>query len=314
MCVPGCSEMTDYRKIAVVTGANGFLAQNLIPSLTDEGWHVIGVSREKGSDNACQVLSWEEFWRGDLLDPTQIKALFHLAAFIPPNMEDSTYAPACLNTNALLTLKLAEHMAAHGRARFVYCSGGLVKGFEKASLTEHAHGLALHRACFYLLSKLVGEVYVERTRKLKELNAITFRVGACYGPWMPARSMVSRFAALAKLGKPLPLRHGGAEQFDLIYAPDVVQCLVRAAKSEKQGIFNAGSGQVVTVREVAETVNRVFGNQSGITYEEPRTPPLQPGFAPLAMRRTTTAFGWKPRSLSQGLKDFRSWLQTRQAP
>ncbi len=305
--------MTDHRNIAVVTGANGFLARNLIPSLVDEGWRVIGVSREKVSSTACQTLTWEEFWSGAVVEPQKIKVLFHLAAFIPPNMEDPAHAAACLNTNALLTLKLAEHMVAHGRARFVYCSGGLVQGFEKASLTGHAHGLALHRACFYLLSKLVGEVYVERTRKLKGLDAITFRVGSCYGPWMPERSMVSRFAAFAEQGKPLPLRNGGAEQFDLVYAPDVVQCLIRGAKSGKQGIFNAGSGQAVTVRKVAEAVNRVFGNQAGVVYEEPSTPSLQPGFAPLPMRRTTMAFGCKPRKLARGLEDFRSWLETRRA-
>lgn len=305
--------MADRRKIAVVTGANGFLARNLIPSLMDEGWRVIGVSREKGANQACQTLTWEEFWSGGRLDPKQINALFHLAAFIPPNMEDSAHAAACLNTNALLTLKLAEHMAAHSKARFIHCSSGQVYRYQKHAATERQQVLPLHRACFYLSSKLLSEIYVERTSRALGLDAITFRVSSCYGPWMPEKSLVARFISMATKRLPLPLRRGGRERFDLVYAPDVVKCLIRAAESSRQGIFNAGSGYAVTVRMVAETVNRVFDNQAGEVYEEPCTSPLQPGFAPLAMSRTTTAFGCKPRKLSRGLQDFRAWLETRRA-
>jgi UDP-glucose 4-epimerase len=302
--------MFDHRKIAVVTGANGFLARNLIASLVDDGWRVIGVSRKNDTSNVCQTLTWEEFWGGELLDPKQIKALFHLAAYIPPNMEDSIHAAMCLNTNALLTLKLAEHISAHSKARFIHCSSGQVYRYQKHAATERQYVLPIHRACFYLASKLLSEIYVERTRKALGLDAITFRVGSCYGPWMPEKSLVARFVSVASRRQPLPLRYGGAEQFDLVYAPDVVQYFIRGAKSNNQGIFNVGSGHAVTVREVAESVNRVFGNQAGV-YEEPSMAPLQPGFAPLAMRRTTTAFGCKPRNLSRGLEDFRSWLETR---
>jgi len=304
--------MNDHRAVAVVTGANGFLARNLIPSLVDEGWRVIGVSREKGPDRASETLSWEEFWSGDSIDPNQIKALFHLAAFIPPNLEDSIHAAACVNTNALLTLKLAEHVATHSKARFIHCSSGQVYPYQTQPATEEDDVLPMHRACFYLASKLLGEIYVERTRKVLGLDAITFRVGSCYGPWMPKTSLVAYFVSLASKGQRLPLRHGGRQQSDLVYAPDVVQYLLRAAKSNKQGIFNAGSGKAVTTREMAETVNRVFGSQAGLVEEEPCTAAFHPGFAPLSMTRTA-AFGWKPRTLSEGLENLRSWLENRPA-
>jgi UDP-glucose 4-epimerase len=305
--------MTTHKDVAVVTGASGFLAKNLIPTLLEQGWRVIAVSREKSTDHAYQTLTWEEFWTGNLLDPTQIKAVFHLAAFIPPNMEDSAYAAECLNTNSLLTLRLAEHIGTHSKGRFIHCSSGQVYRFQKRAATECQHVPPPHRACFYLASKLLSETYVERTRKALGLDTIIFRVGSCYGPGMPERSLVSRFLAFAEQGKPLPLRNGGAEQFDLVYAPDVVRLLIRGATSTKQGLFNAGSGHAVTVRQVAETVNRIIGNQAGVVYEEPSTPPLQPGFAPLSTVRTLKEFGWNPRTLSEGLKDFRSWIETSRA-
>jgi len=305
--------MTGHKDIAVVTGASGFLARNLIPALVDEGWHVIGVSREKGSSFCSQTLTWEEFWSGKVIEPQKIRILFHLAAYIPPNMDNSDHAAACLNTNALLTLRLAEHIAMHSNARFIYCSSGQVYCYQKSAATERHQVLPLHRACFYLSSKLLSEIYLERTRKALGLDAVIFRVGSCYGPWMPETSLVARFLAIAGQGKPLPLRNGGTEQFDLVYAPDVVECMVRGAKSNKQGLYNVGSGTAVTVLEVAETINRILGNRAGVVYEEPTTPPLQPGFAPLSMRRTTTAFGYKPRKLSRGLAAFSTWLEARRA-
>ncbi len=306
------SKMVDQRKIALVTGANGFLSRTLIPLLIEEGWRVIGVSREKATATAYQTITWEEFWSGAFFDPQHINFLFHLAAYIPPNMEDPACVDPCMKANAELTLNLAEYIAAHTSARFIYCSGGLVQGAAKTSLTDHAHALSLHRACFYLLSKLVGEVYVERTRKLKGLDSIIFRVGSCYGPLMPERSMVSRFSHIAKLGHPLPLRNGGGEQFDMVYALDVAQLLLRGAKSSKNGIFNASSGNAVTVREVAEAVNKTYGNKAGVVVEDFSTTTVQTGFASMPMARTTKAFAWQPRDLSRGLEDFRSWLELNQ--
>lgn len=298
------------KRIAIVTGACGFLARNLIPSLVDLGWHVIGVSREGRAGDANETLTWDEFWSGDIVGTRAIKAVFHLAACIPPDMEDSVYAAECLNANGLLTLRLAELIAAHGAARFVHCSSGQIYRYQTHAATEYQPVLPLRRACFYLSSKLLGEIYVDRTRALLGLDAITFRIGSCYGPWMPEKSLVSRFAALAREGKPLVVRHGGLERFDLVYVDDVVQFLIHGAISKMQGVFNVGSGRAVTVREVAEAVNRIFGNKAGVLEDMASGPAPQRGFAPLSMKRTTAAFGLKPRVLSKGLSDLHSWLET----
>jgi len=297
-------------KTAVVTGARGFLAKNLIPSLQARGWNVIGVSRERRADDSFEIMTWEQFFEGGV-DPGSITALFHLAAFIPPNMEDSRYATDCLKTNSILTLNLAEYMAVRGSGRFVYCSGGIIQGYETIPPEEYVHILGLHRAGYYLVSKLLGEVYLERIRKLKGLDAITFRVGSCYGPWMPLASMVSRFVTLAKNGKPLPIRNQGTECYDLVYVDDVVRYLMLGAESEMQGIYNAGSGNSMSVRQVAEAVNIIYENHAGISFEGAITNQIQPGFAPLNMSETSTVFNYTPRNFSDGISDFRIWLESK---
>ena len=297
-------------RIAVVTGPNGFLARNLIGRLRRDGWMVHGVSRDGTAPTGATGLRWEEFWAAEL-KPASVTALFHLAAFIPPDFEDSRFAGQCLEVNALLTLRLAEFMAQHGRARFIHCSSGQAYRFQEAPADELTPVDPPARACFYLASKLLGETYVEHARRRLGLDSAIFRVASCYGPWMSARALVARFSALAVQGEPLPLRHGGAEQLDLVEADDVAELLVRAATATAQGIFNAGSGQAVRVRAVAETVNDVFGNRAG-TQDLPSPPASSvppPGFAPLCMERAAATFGVRPRALRDGVVRYRDWLR-----
>lgn len=297
-------------RIAVVTGPNGFVARNLIARLRRDGWTVYGVSRDGTAPAGVTGIRWEDFWAAGELKLSSVKAVFHLAAFIPPDFEDSGFAGQCLEVNALLTLRLAEFMARQGQARFIHCSSGQAYRFQEGPADEGTPVDPLLRACFYLTSKLLGETYVERTRLRLGLDAVSFRVASCYGPWMSARALVARFSELAAKGEPLPLLHGGAEQFDLVHVDDVVELLARAATATAQGIFNAGSGQAVRVRAVAETVNDVFGNRAGtqdLPARSSAAPP--PGFAPLCMARASATFGIRPRTLREGVAQHRDWLR-----
>ena len=295
-------------RTAVVTGARGFLARNLIERLHADGWTVYGVSREAFRSDHAHILTWESFWRGETLDPAAIQVLFHAAAFMPPNMEDPAYARACLESNALLSLQLAEFMVAHGRARFIYFAAGNVYGYREAPADEQTPTQVHRRACFYLSSKLLGETFVERARVLQGLNAASFRISTPYGSWMSSRATVSVFAERARRGEPLPLRHGGREQFDMIHVGDVVETLVRAATSTAQGVFNLGTGCAITVKAIADAVNAAFSSAAGVCFVEPQDVPPQQGFAPLCTRHTIATFGHCPLAFASGLARYRSWL------
>ena len=117
-------------RIAVVTGANGFLARNLMEHLNLEGWKVYGVSREVFNSSCAEILTWDAFWSAQTVPPASVNALFHLAAFIPPDKEDSAYADQCIEINAMLTLKLAEFMCSLSQAKFIYSSAGNVYGLQ----------------------------------------------------------------------------------------------------------------------------------------------------------------------------------------
>ena len=286
-------------RVAIVTGASGLVGRALVPLLEAQGWRVIAVGRSA----AC---SWDVFWQMDL---SGVEAVFHLAAFVPPSMEDSSQARECVEVNALLTLRLAEQVATRSTAKFVLASTGQVYGFSEKTVHENAAVNATERACFYLSSKLLAESYVHRTSLHLGLKSAIVRIGNVYGPGMKPGSLIALFSKLAREGKPLPLRHGGCERFDFIEVSDVAMCLMRAAESGLNGVIHAGTGVAPSVHEVAEIVNAVFENNAGVELVPPHEAPHQPGFAPLDMTHARKVFDMDPMPLKQGLQKYRDWLE-----
>lgn len=286
-------------RVAIVTGASGLVGRSLVPLLEAQGWRVIAVGRTA----AC---SWDTFWQMDL---SGADAVFHLAAFVPPSMEDSIHARECVEVNALLTLRLAEQVATRSKAKLVFASTGQVYGFSDEPTRVTAPLQTCSRACFYLGSKILAESYVQRTALHRGLRSASVRIGNVYGPGMKPGSLIAFFSNLAREGKPLLLRYGGCERFDLIEVSDVAMCLMRAVDRGAEGVIHAGSGVAPSVREVAELVNEVFANKAGIELVPPHEAPVQPGFAPLDMTYARAVLGVDPMPLAAGVRKYRDWLE-----
>ncbi len=288
--------------IAIVTGSTGFLGRHLVARLLLEGWAVHGVARKPDPTASIPTHGWESVLGGTVLRDLQPEAVFHCAAFIPPRQEDSSFAAECLEANALLTLRLAEAAARVGSPRFLHCSSGQIYGFQTRPADESAPPQTARRACFYLSSKLLSELYVERCHVSLGLPSVIFRIGSLYGPGMPERSVVARFLATARQRRPLPLVNGGTEQFDFVTVEDVATLLVCSARLTVTGVFNAGSGEATTARSLAEQINAVTHNPAGLDPDG--IPPAAPsgGFAPLCMNRTRSTFGLRPTPLAEGLE------------
>lgn len=291
-------------RTALVTGATGFLGRQLVRRLVAEGWTVQGVARNPAPDFPVPLRTWDSVWSDGFAAGPSMPVVFHCAAFIPPRMEDSAFARDCLESNAILTLRLAEFAAAAGVKRMVFCSSGQVYGFHTTPVDEETTPKTTQRACFYLSSKLLAEWYLERTQRTSGLQPVTLRIGSLYGPGMPEKSVIARFLDLVRKGQRLQLVNGGTEQFDFVHVSDVVDLLVRAAESTETGVFNAGSGEATTVRSLAELVTRLSGNPPDDSLTGSREIPATGGFAALSMSRSRATFGTTPTALESGLRNL----------
>lgn len=285
-------------KIVVVTGSSGFLGQTLVKILKKHGYSVLEICR-KGP------VSWDKFWRMDLC---KIEAVFHLAAFIPPAMENSRYAKQCREINAGLTLRLAEHVAKRSKARFLFASTGQIYGFSEKPCSEDSPKLTALRGCFYLSSKLLAEEYAKRTAHYYGLNLTILRIANMYGPGMRSASVVAQFVKKAIKSQPLLLFNKGLERYDMIEVTDAAQSFVLALQKKENGIFNVGSGVQISIRKIAQCINKTFNSTAGIKVIEAKKTLPQPGFAALDITLAKTILGIRPVSFDEGIKKYKRYL------
>jgi UDP-glucose 4-epimerase len=252
---------------------------------------------------------------GDMTDPStmspilsEVDAVCHLAAYLPPDYASPAYASACFEINALATLRLGGFCAEHGK-RFVFCSSGQAYVHSSVAVTEDAPLYPAERATFYLASKLSGELFIERLRRCHGLEAITFRVGSCYGPGMPRSSVVAFFMAQALARKPLPVRDGGVPSCDFVYVTDVARLVTAALETGAGGVYNAGSGTATSVLDLAHAVKDTFSEFPIGIDVAPAAGPVPASFPPLSMAKTRSMWRHSPTSLKTGLEAFRAHLE-----
>lgn len=302
----------------LLTGATGFIGRHLLKALLQEGWEVTAVVRHPPAALPGAIRDRLTVLPGDLGDEaftrevvSRADAVAHLAAFIPPNLEDPSHAEACVRVNALLTLRLAEAACERPGKTFVYFSSGQGYRDPAANATETDPVFPSQRASYYLASKLLGEVYVEHLRRSRGLAAHTFRVGSCYGPGMPARQVVARFLAAAAEGRPLEVHAGGTQRQDFVYIQDVVGLALSALAAPAPGVYNAGSGRAHSVLELADAIAGTFPSREVEIRVSPAAGPPPPDLPQLDVSKARATWGYRPRPLPEGLADFRRVMEAR---
>jgi dTDP-L-rhamnose 4-epimerase len=123
------------------------------------------------------------------------------------------------------------------------------------------------------------------------------------------------FASRFLNDKPPLVFEDGRQKRDFVHVKDVVTACRLALESERAagGVFNVGSGQQFTIREIAERMARVLGKKIApeIT-EQARVGDIRHCTADISLARSV--LGYKPEvDFDQGLAELARWLQTQSA-
>jgi len=295
----------------VITGANGFIGRRMVETLLDQGWHVTALSRTidwltaLGHSN-LRVIAWDA---GDALAPdvlAEVDALFHLAAFIPPNQNDASYARQCLEVNALGTLNLLEAAVAAKVKRFVYFSSGATYAPLKRPVNESDALFPVHRATFYLSSKIVGEMYALFYSQNRGLPVTSLRVSSVYGRGMSEKSLIRRFIANLSAGSPIDVDDGGRFTADFVNVDDVIRLALLAVERGADGCYNAGAGTPISTLELANAIAQAVNAPPELVRVHPAGAG-QAGFSALDITKSN-GLGYTPIQFHEGLHDLLTWL------
>jgi len=271
-------------KTVLVTGGAGAIGGNLVRRLSElETKRIIII------DNLSSSYEWNiprgkkiRFVKGDILDDEKLRVVFkpkpdfvyHLAAhFANQNSVDNPETD--LMVNGMGTLKVLQHAHSAHVKKFIYASSGcgIYGADSKIPFEERDVSMKLYTP--YQVTKMLGELYTNYYHNLYGLPIVNARFFNSYGPGeVPGkyRNVIPNFIYWAMNGKPLPITGTGDETRDFTYVGDIISGLLSMAHYDEAvgEAFNLGTGREILIRDLANRVNEVAGNTSGVVYSERR--------------------------------------------
>ena len=231
--------------------------------------------------------------------------IIHTAAQI--DVEKSTGDPLFDADNNIIgtlnLLKVARGLG--GLQRFVYFSSAAVYGIPKHLPIDENH--PAEPISPYGLSKLTGERYSLLYHKLYGLPVVCVRPFNIYSerqnPENPYSGVISKFIEQVKEDKP-PIVYGAGDQTrDFVHVSDVISFVELALETDNLvgEVFNIGTGEVTSIKELANVVLKLFAKENlGVKYGPEREGDIKHSYADIGKAR---GVGYAARvSLTDGLR------------
>ena len=287
----------------VVTGARGFLGRYCVQELSKLNIPLFLTTSNNriSKEEKIHYLDLEKPENYDNL-PDTIDTVIHLAAAIPQKNEVIPFS-RFMEVNASGVRLLMEAAAKRGCVRFIYASTQMLVEKPFFLPVNEVHPMVL--LSDYGLSKAVGEKYCLFYAKSYNMEAISLRLARIYGAGENPGFVLTRFIDLARKGLPLIVHGSGNILRDLLYVKDAARAVVCALQSKATGIFNIGSGKGVSIKELAESIARVFGNgKIPIEFRHDLGDNEADFYLSIEKARTELGF-WPYYSLGDGLADYK---------
>lgn len=250
----------------LITGVAGFIGSHLLEKLLSHNLNVVGVDnlsigKISNIDNHLKNSKFK-FHKGDVRDlelvhelVSQVDVVMHLAALadIVPSIENPD---EYFSTNVTGTFNIISAAKHYNISRVVYAASSSCYGIpDKYPTPENA---PIDNRYPYALTKFLGEAVVLHWSQVYKLSAVSLRLFNVYG--LRARTsgtygaVFGVFLAQKKAGVPLTIVGDGTQTRDFTNVKDVVEAMYLALISEKQGIYNVGTGYPVSVNKIAELI------------------------------------------------------------
>lgn len=299
------------QKRVAVTGATGFIGTALLRALHAAGAELVAVVG-KGRRTAVletlpfpvQLILVDEVCRmGDAIREAQPAFVVHLSAHVSTERSYTSLAQT-LEWNLLSTIDVLTACAQTGVSRVILMGSTEEYGQNAAPFDPH---LALDPPSPYAASKAAQTAYARMFHNTFGLETVILRPTVVYGPGQSPRMLISMVMEAIAAGRPIDVTEGKQTR-DFVYVDDVVDSILLGLVTPglEGDVWNVGSGEVVTVRDCLERIERITGTEGLVLY----------GVRPYIDReifryesevyRTYGILQWRPRvMLDEGLR--RTW-------
>lgn len=328
------------KNIYIITGANGFLGNNLVRALSQDPNNQIRalVSSLKRAD-ALQGLNCELF-EGDVTKPETLVDIFavptdakvyviHCAAVVYIKSKPN---PAVYEVNVLGTKHVAEKVLEIG-AKMIYVNS-------VHAIPELPHGEVMKEVTnfdpakvegIYAKSKAEAAEYVLDMVRTRGLDACIVHPSGILGPYDFKTSHLTQLVIDVATGR---LKAGVKGGYDFVDVRDVVAGILSACVHGEAGECYILSGHYVSVAELLQLITQAAGREpiktvlplwlakltaplSEIYYNIKKQPPLYTKYslytlesnANFSHAKASRELGYSPRQIQTTIDDTVKWLK-----
>lgn len=249
----------------LLTGASGFVGNNLARHLLHEGHEVNLILRDDHTDWRIRDIRGDlQTHIADLCDKEKLTRIvrdihpdwiFHLAAHGAYSTQ--TDALRILHTNTIGTANLLLACMETGFEAFVNAGSSSEYGFKDHPPCEIDR---LDPNSYYAVAKAAATMFCTFTAQSTRTRISTLRLYSVYGPYEEPIRLIPTLIRKGLCNQLPPLVNPNIAR-DFVYTEDVIQAFVLAATVKDQvpgAVYNVGTGVQTTLREVVDTVRRIL--------------------------------------------------------
>ena len=292
-------------KKVIVTGGAGFIGSHLVEGLVRKNYKVTVLDNLSTGNlkNLSLVKKKIKFIKCDLSKEKNLfllfkntKFVFHLAG-LSKTIESIKNPKKYYKANVIATKNILNACRKVKIKKLIYAASASCYGNPRQIPTSEK--AKIKNLTPYAKTKWKAERLVINESKLKNFSSISLRFFNVYGPRSLATnsysSVISIFLKQKLKNKPLTIYGDGSQTRDFIYVSDVVNVMLKVAKSKiyKQ-IFNVASQKSLTINKIA----KIFGGK--IEYLPQRKG--EPKYSEANIKKIKTLLKWKPKvSINKGI-------------
>lgn len=305
-------------KVAIVTGAGGFMGSHLMDYLSNEGTLAIGIDDystgfESNTPDDQTVFKLDLVsqidYVQDVIEKFKPDIVYHLAAWAHEGL--SQFCPMRITENNYnATLNLLTECINNNVPKFVFTSSMSVYGDQEAPFDESMKNDPVD---IYGIAKSASEKAIQQLSKVYGYDYTIIRPHNVYGPRQnmsdPYRNVAGIFIRRALEGKNLVVYGDGTQTRAFSYIDDVTPYIAKAGwdKNVSNEILNVGPREEYSINSLAREVIKHFPEVK-IEYVPDR--PLEVKHAYCTNTKISKLMGYKTKTeFKDGISKMVEWAK-----
>ena len=308
----------------IITGGAGFIGSHIAESCAKDGYEVVIVdnlddyySPELKKKNIEYVLKSGNvaFAHGDITNLDFLREeidkdaeyVFHEAAQAGVRISvENPFKPN--DVNVLGTLNVLQASLDADVERVINASSSSVYGKVEYLPFDEKH--PTQPVSPYGVSKLAAEHYCRVFYEVYGLPTVSLRYFTVYGPRMRPDLAISIFTGKMLNNEPITIFGDGEQTRDFTYIDDIVKVNMKLLDTNKADgkVMNVGSGDRMSVNDLAKNLKETIGSTSEINYAEVQRGDTKHTLADV--KRAKELVEYESRiDIEEGLKRFVKWFR-----